>query len=106
MLFTSARSSQNDFQAPLPLAATLAAQYSGTTLFAILLGRHSQISSDGEIFPFGWHTPVLCSCGKTQVECPYYRETAAHLLSADGKEWDPELFAPHPTYSRFGLVDR
>jgi hypothetical protein len=106
MRFTRARPRQNDFQAPLPLAATLAAPYSGTTLFALLLARHSQISSDGEIFPFGWHTPVLCSCGKPQVECPYYRETAAHLLRADGQDWDPTLFAPHPTYSRLGLVDR
>ncbi len=58
-------------QAPLHMAATLAAPYSGTTLFAILLARHSHISSDGEIFPFGYHTPVVCTgCGKTQVECP------------------------------------
>jgi hypothetical protein len=93
-------------QAPMPLAMTLAAPYSGTTLFAILLARHSQISSDGEIFPFGYHTPVLCSCGKTQVECPYYREAAAHLLDADGKSWNAELFAPYPTYCRFEPVDR
>jgi hypothetical protein len=105
MRFSPAKSRQNDFHAPLPLAATLAAPYSGTTLFALLLARHSQVSSDGEIFPFGWHAPVLCSCGKKQVECPYYRETAAHLLSAAGQDWDPALFAPYPTYSRIGLVD-
>jgi hypothetical protein len=103
MGFSLAKSFQH--QAPLPLAATLASPYSGSTLFAILLARHSHISSDGEIFPFGWSTPVLCSCGKTQVECPYYREAGAHLLGADGKSWNPALFAPYPTYSRWRAVD-
>jgi len=108
MRIFGARASQHvsQHQATLPMAATLAAPYSGTTLFAILLAHHSQISSDGEIFPFGWHTPVSCSCGKTQVECPYYREAAAHMLAPDSKNWDPALFAPYPTYSRFGLLDR
>ncbi len=88
------------------MAATLASPYSGSTLFAILLGQHSQLSSDGEIFPFEYQKSVLCSCGQKQVECPYYREAAAHLLDADGQRWNPELFVAYPTYSRLRLVDR
>lgn len=93
-------------QARLSLATTLAAPYSGTTLFAILLARHSQVSSDGEIFPFGPYSNVVCTCGKTQIECPYYREVAAHMLEADGKSWNPALFTPQPVYSRVAPVDK
>src|SRR5271163_1710896 len=98
MRFSWARTPEHvsQHQPPLPMAATISSPYSGTTLFAILLARHSQISSDGEIFPFGHNTSVLCSCGKTQVECPYYRQAAAHLLGADGKSWNPALFVPYP----------
>jgi hypothetical protein len=91
---------------PLSLAATLSAPFSGSTLFAILLARHSQISSDGEIFPLGHPKSVSCSCGQAQVDCPYYRQAAAHLLGPDGKSWDPTLFASCPAYSRFALVDK
>jgi hypothetical protein len=91
---------------PFPLAATLAAPYSGATLFAIILARHSQLSSDGEIFPFGQNDAVLCRCGQAQIDCPYYREVADHMLRADGTTWDPALFAPYPAYSQFAFVDR
>jgi hypothetical protein len=90
----------------LDVTATFAAPYSGATLFAILLGRHPEISSDGEIFPWGKTSEVLCSCGDLQVDCPYYREAAAHLLGRDGRSWDQRLFSAHPCYSRFDLLDK
>jgi hypothetical protein len=93
-------------KAPLELAATLASQSSGSTVFAFLLARHSQLSSDGEIFPLDHLDSALCSCGQKQVDCPYYREAAGHMLAQADHSWDPTLFAPHPRYSRFGLVDK
>ena len=93
-------------EGPLPLATTLSAPYSGSTLLAILLARHSQLSSDGETFPQDDDEPITCSCGRVQVDCPYYRQAAAHMLGADGKSWDAALFTPYPVYSRFALLDK
>ena len=90
----------------LSMAATLAAPFSGSTLLACLLARHSQLSSDGEIFPLEATNSVICSCGKKQLECPYYRQAAGHMLGPDGKSWDEALFAPCPAYSRFTLIDK
>src|SRR5262245_3686056 len=93
-------------EAPLPLTAILSAPYSGSTLLALLLARHSHLSSDGEIFPLGHTKSVMCSCGTEQVNCRYYRQAAEHLLGPDGKCWNTAVFTPFPTYSRFALVDR
>jgi hypothetical protein len=95
-----------DDEEPLALAATLASPYSGSTLFAILLAHHSHLSSDGETFPLGPNKFVCCSCGQAQIDCPYYRQAATHLLGPDGRNWDPALFAPSPWYSRFPFVDK
>jgi hypothetical protein len=89
----------------LRMAATLAAPFSGTTLFALLLARHPLLSSDGETFPYQDH-PVACSCGQLQVDCPYYRQEAHHMLGPYGRTWNPALFTPHPVYSRYALVDK
>jgi hypothetical protein len=87
------------------MAAILAAPFSGATLLSILLAHHPDLSSDGETFPL--HDGVVtCSCGQAQIDCPYYRQAAAHMLGPDGRSWDRSLFAPHPTYSRLPLVDR
>jgi hypothetical protein len=91
---------------PLDVTAVFAAPYSGATLFAILLARHPDVSSDGETFPWVTEKPVLCSCGKPQIDCPYYREAAAHFLSPDGRSWDDRLFTAHPHYSRLELLDK
>jgi hypothetical protein len=91
---------------PISLAATLAAPYSGATLFAILLARHPEIASDGEIFPWGNEGTVVCSCGQAQIDCPYYRQAAGHMLEPGGRSWDRRWFAPHPRYSRFTFLDR
>jgi hypothetical protein len=90
----------------LSMAATLAAPFSGSTLLACLLARHSQLSSDGEIFPLEDINSVICSCGQKQLECPYFRQAAAHMLGPEGKSWDEALFAPCPAYSRFAVVDK
>lgn len=90
---------------PLQVAATLSAPYSGTTLFAILLARHSQLSSDGETFPQCENRPVTCSCGELQIECPYYRQAAGHMLTTDGRNWNAPLFTSYPVYSRFAAID-
>ncbi len=90
---------------PLPLATTLSAPYSGSTLFAMLLARHPLLSSDGETFPQCEAGPVACSCGRVQVECPYYRQAAGHMLGAEGRTWNRDLFTSHPVYSRLKVVD-
>jgi hypothetical protein len=89
----------------LPLTATLASPQSGSTLFAIVLAAHPQLCSDGETFPLEDINLAKCSCGQAQLDCPYYRQAGAHFLGSDGKQWDPSLFVPYPTYSRFALVD-
>ena len=90
---------------PLQMATTLSAPFSGSTLFAILLARHAQLSSDGETFPQGDDYPIACSCGQLQIDCPYYRQVAAHMLSSDGKSWNMDLFTTHPVYSRSAMLD-
>jgi hypothetical protein len=90
---------------PFSLAATLASSFSGSTLFAIVLARHPQLSSDGETFPLEDINVAKCCCGQAQLECPYYRQAGAHFLNSDGKSWDPSLFVPHPAYSRFEMID-
>jgi hypothetical protein len=91
---------------PMDVTAAFAAPYSGATLFAILLARHPDVSSDGETFPWVTDKPVLCSCGKPQIDCPYYREAASHFLSPDGRNWNDRLFTAHPHYSRLELLDK
>ena len=90
---------------PLSLTATLASSFSGSTLFALMLARHPQLASDGETFPLEDINSAQCSCGQAQLNCPYYRQAGAHFLSSNGKQWDPRLFVPNPSYSRFALVD-
>src|SRR5260370_20201522 len=90
----------------LSMAATLAAPFSGSTLLACLLARHSQLSSDGEIFPLEDINSVICSCGQKQLECPYFRQPAAPMLGPHRKSRHEALFAPCPAHRRLALVDK
>ncbi len=44
--------------------------------------------------------------GKRRWSAPNIGRLQHTCSPADGKSWNLELFAPHPTYSRFELVDR
>jgi len=87
------------------IAMMLSAPYSGATLFSILLNRHPRLSSDGEIFPPSGDSNVMCSCGKLQTNCPYYRHICAHMLIASGQSWNPGYFRYVPIYSSFRLLN-
>lgn len=90
----------------IPVVSMLAAAYSGATLFAIVLNRHPLLACDAETFPPDRGFRDRCSCGCDQVECEYYRLTAGHMLAPDGREWNDDLFAHVPRYSRSRLLDR
>ncbi len=88
------------------MAATFASNYSGATLFALLLDRHPSISSDGEIFPFQRGSRGLCACGKLQVDCEYYKTVAKHMLRNSETQWNADLFTSHPQYVRLQQLQR
>jgi Sulfotransferase family len=88
------------------LVSLLSAPYSGATLFAIILDRHPLLSCDGETFPPDRGYSMRCSCGAEQLDCEYYRQTAAHMTLDGGRAWNHDLFAHVPRYSRIYPVDR
>jgi len=88
------------------MAATFASNYSGATLLALLLDRHPSISSDGEIFPVHRGSRGLCACGKSQVDCEYYKTVAKHMLAKSETQWNADLFARHPQYVRIQSLQR
>ena len=83
------------------LTAMFCPRFSGATLFALLLDRHPQITCNGETFP-AIPRDVTCACGSVQIDCKYYRSAAEHMLEADGRSWNYELFRRVPRYSRIG----
>lgn len=102
------RGSANDGAGNVPtVVSMLAEQYSGATMFAILLDHHSQLSCDGETFPSQVGHSVSCSCGEgDQIDCAYYRRVCSHMLGEDGKSWDLSLFRREPLYSTRRPVHR
>ncbi|MEW5733518.1 MAG: sulfotransferase [Thermodesulfobacteriota bacterium] len=88
------------------IAFLLSAPYSGATLLSMLANRHPAVSCDGETFPYERGARILCSCGRFQDECDYFRTAAANMLTKDGSRFDPDLFAYVPRYSRNRLLSR
>ena len=85
----------------------ISAPYSGATLLSILMNQHPGVSSDGEIFPYEIRGEnVVCSCGKNQIECNYYRTVASCMMKADKKAFDGSLFYYVPQYSRSYYLSR
>lgn len=84
----------------------LSAAYSGATLFSMLANGHPLISCDGETFPYERGARILCSCGRFQDECDYFRTAAEGMLKKDGARFDPDLFAYVPRYSQRRLFSR
>ena len=76
----------------------ISAPYSGATLLSILMNQHPEISSDGEIFPYIRGSEVICSCGKPQIECEYYRTVASSMIRTDKNEYDDRIFYYVPRY--------
>ena len=64
--------------------------YSGATLLAILLNNHSELTCNGETFPFkvGDSGIYICSCGKSLLNCAFYKRNASHMLDKKTGDWD------------------
>ena len=84
----------------------ISAPYSGATLLSILMNQHPGISSDGEIFPYDRGGNVVCSCGKNQIDCEYYRTVARCMIKGDKKEFDGSTFYYVPRYSGLYYLSR
>jgi hypothetical protein len=91
----------------IPLVILLSNWYSGATLLTLLLNRHPELVTNGEIFPGrtrGRVKHTLCSCGSPVDECPFYRAAAGHMWK-DGR-WDPTLFRWGPALSGHPRLQR
>ena len=88
------------------IAFLIAAPYSGATLFSILMNQHPAISSDGEMFPFERGNKILCSCGRLQKDCAYYRTVASSMLTENKRNYDDNLFYYVPRYSQNYYLSR
>ena len=86
----------------------LANWYSGATLLALVISRHSQVECNGETFPFGPRDTSRydCTCGQYLDECEFYRTACSHMWSGDVNGWDHSVFCQVPALSRNSLLDR
>jgi hypothetical protein len=84
----------------------LSSAYSGATLLSLLMNQHPDISSDGEAFPFMRGMDIQCSCGRRQIDCPYYRSVAGDMIRPDTNAYDESLFWYMPRYSRIHHLSR
>jgi hypothetical protein len=65
----------------IPLVYILAASHSGSTLLALLLGRHPEISTIGELklTALGDLERYRCGCGSMITVCPFWSEVARRM---------------------------
>ena len=85
----------------------ISAPYSGATLLSILMNQHPAVSSDGEIFPYDIRGEnVVCSCGRNQIDCEYYRRVANCMMKADKKGFHGRVFYYVPKYSTIHYLSR
>jgi hypothetical protein len=91
-----------------PLNFMLANWYSGATLFALIISRHSEIECNGETFPFGPRDARRhdCTCGQYLDTCEFYRTACAHMWSAEKSDWDRAIFSRVPVLSRNPTLNR
>lgn len=90
------------------LSFMLSNWYSGATLFAILLNNHNQVTCNGETFPFRPKDAdnYICSCGKSLIECEFYKEAAAHMIDNEKRTWDREVFVVLLQFSKNTIIDK
>jgi hypothetical protein len=71
------------------LVYLLAASHSGSTLLAMLLGRHPEVATTGELKATRLGDPekYRCSCGSLIRECPFWRGISAKMRER-GFEFD------------------
>lgn len=69
------------------VAYILSPSYSGSTLLTLLLARHPEVATVGELKarPLGDVRRYVCSCGARILECPFWAEVGA-ALRARGHE--------------------
>ena len=88
---------------PIKLIYIVGSGHSGSTLLDLLLGSHSCIESDGEIFTFSEFfssmsdRPVerkLCTCGSNVEDCGYWQSVKKQLSPSD-KSIDLEINTKH-----------
>ena len=82
--------------------------YSGATLLTILLDNHSQITSNGETFPFNYSDTARyqCSCGNFIDECKFYQYSCSHMKNSEGDDWNKSLFSIAPHFSNIKSIDK
>lgn len=85
----------------IPYIALLSNWYSGATLLTMYLNSHSQITSNGEAFPFSSkdNTRYLCSCGQDLNKCEYYSNAASHMKLPASNDWNRNVFTQIPQFS-------
>lgn len=93
---------------PRALNFMLANWYSGATLFALIISRHSQIECNGETFPFGPRDARRydCTCGQYLDDCEFYRNACSHMWSTDANDWDRSVFCQIPVLSQNATLNR
>ena len=93
---------------PRPLNFMLANWYSGATLLALVISRHSKVECNGETFPFGPRDASRydCTCGEYLEDCKFFRTACSHMWSEDENGWDRSVFCQVPALSRNTFLDR
>ena len=91
-----------------PLNFMLANWYSGATLLALIIARHSQIECNGETLPFGPRDSRRydCTCGNYLDTCDFFRFAAAHMWSESKNDWNRAAFCQVPDLSGQATVNR
>jgi hypothetical protein len=86
----------------------LANWYSGATLFALLVNRHSAIECNGETFPFSPRDlkDYDCTCGEFQQSCEFFRQACAHMWRDEMGDWDRSVFCQIPDLSGHSTLNR
>ncbi len=72
---------------PLRWIVIASSPYSGSTLLALLMDMHPEITSIGEMDGPEAHDKVRCSCGQWLTDCPHFRAITAHM-NANGFDFD------------------
>jgi len=89
------------------VAYILSPSYSGSTLLTLLLARHPEVATIGELKarPLGDIQQYVCSCREKILECPFWADVRAALRER-GHELDLTDFGTSFRATRRGLTDR
>jgi len=94
--------------APESLNFMIANWYSGATLLALLVNRHTSIECNGETFPFSPRDlkSYDCTCGEYQQSCEFFRYACSHMWDDDSGDWDRSVFCQIPDLSGNAALNR